>query len=173
MKYYVVGLLDIDLGTYSFFLIIYLLMDTYYCSGQTNCLLIIQRKRRWIGQALSKPVPSITRQALNWKPQGKRKRGRPMKTWRHDLEETTKKTVSTWRQFEALAQNRDVWKALVSCLFPRRGDTHPPPQPMHIYFKKFFKLLLKLTPFNFLNKKNCIHFIFFCWLQVQIQEGWV
>jgi len=40
----------------------------------------IEIKRRcwgWIGHTLQKPTSSITRQALTWNTQGKRKRGRP------------------------------------------------------------------------------------------------
>ncbi len=47
---------------------------------------IRKRKWRWIGHTLRKPSTSITRQALTWNPQGKRKRGRPKNTWRRDLE---------------------------------------------------------------------------------------
>ena len=36
---------------------------------------ISKRKWRWIDQILRKPADSITRQALRWNPQGKRKRG--------------------------------------------------------------------------------------------------
>ena len=38
----------------------------------------------------------ITCQALTWNPQGKRKRGCPRNTWRHDLEAETKKMAYTW-----------------------------------------------------------------------------
>ena len=49
---------------------------------------IRQRRWRWIGHTLRKPVEleSITRQAFTWKPEGKNKRVRPGNTWRHDLE---------------------------------------------------------------------------------------
>ena len=36
-----------------------------------------KRKCGWIGHTLRKPVSNITRQALEWNPQGKRKVGRP------------------------------------------------------------------------------------------------
>ena len=47
---------------------------------------IRRRRWRWIGHTLRKPSTNITRQALTWNPQGKRKRGRPKNTWRRDLE---------------------------------------------------------------------------------------
>ena len=36
---------------------------------------ILKRKWGWIGHTLRKPASSITRQALTWNPQGKRKTG--------------------------------------------------------------------------------------------------
>jgi hypothetical protein len=47
---------------------------------------ITRRGWRWIGHTLRKPASNITRQALRWNPQGKRKRGRPRNSWRKDLD---------------------------------------------------------------------------------------
>ena len=59
---------------------------------------IRQKRWRWIGHTLRKPVDSITRQALTtWNPEGKRKTGRPWNTWRRDLEADVKETGYTWR----------------------------------------------------------------------------
>jgi hypothetical protein len=82
---------------------------------------ILQRRWRWIGHTLRKPAPNITRQALTWNPQGKRKRGRPRNTWRRDLDADVKQMGKTWGQLERLAQNRDAWRELVGGLCPRRG----------------------------------------------------
>jgi hypothetical protein len=38
---------------------------------------IKERKWRWIGRKLRKPDGAIEKQALEWNPQGRRKRGRP------------------------------------------------------------------------------------------------
>ena len=64
----------------------------------------------------------ITRPALNWNPQEKRKRGHPRNVWRHDLEAETKRMGYTWWQLERLAQGRDAWKALVGGLCCSRGQ---------------------------------------------------
>ena len=37
---------------------------------------LTRRKWRWIGHTLRKPTTSITRQALKWNPQGKRRKGK-------------------------------------------------------------------------------------------------
>ena len=47
---------------------------------------ILQRRWRWTGHTLRKPMTCITLQALTWNPLGKRKRGRPRITWRRSLE---------------------------------------------------------------------------------------
>ena len=57
---------------------------------------ITQRKWRWIGHTLRKPVDCITRQALTWNPQGSRKRGRPRNTWRRDLDKERASMGVTW-----------------------------------------------------------------------------
>jgi len=54
----------------------------------------------WIGHTLRKPASPITRKALTWNPQGRRKWGRPRNTWRRDLQTDTKMTVYTWKQIE-------------------------------------------------------------------------
>ena len=67
---------------------------------------IKRRKWRWIGHTLRKPTSSITRQALTWNPQGKRKRGRPRNTWRRDMESEVRKMGYTWQEIVTLAQRR-------------------------------------------------------------------
>ncbi len=43
---------------------------------------IRRRKWSWIGHTVRKPATNITRQALKWNPQGRRKRGRTQNSWR-------------------------------------------------------------------------------------------
>ena len=83
---------------------------------------IRSRRWRWIGHTLRKPPDNITRQALTWNPQGKRRRGRPRNTWRRDLEADTRKMGHTWREVEALAQDRRRWRAVVDGLCPSRAQ---------------------------------------------------
>jgi hypothetical protein len=51
-----------------------------------------------IGHMLRKPASNITRQALRWNPQGKRKRGRPRNSWRRDLYAECQAMGQTWGQ---------------------------------------------------------------------------
>jgi hypothetical protein len=43
---------------------------------------IKKRKWKWIGHTIRKDENAVERIALDWNPQGTRKRGRPKKTWR-------------------------------------------------------------------------------------------
>ncbi len=82
---------------------------------------IRKRKWRWIGHTLRKPSTSITRQALTWNPQGKRKRGRPKNTWRRDLAADTKEMGYTWKELEKIAQDHGHWRKVVDGLCSERG----------------------------------------------------
>ena len=83
---------------------------------------IKRRKWRWIGHTLRKPPTNITRQALTWNPQGRRKRGRLRSSWRRDLEAEARQTGHSWNQLEKLAQDRTRWRAAVGGLRPQRVD---------------------------------------------------
>lgn len=77
---------------------------------------IKERKWRWIGHTLRKPIDNITRQALDWNPQGKRKVGRPKQTWRRSVECEMKEAGMTWTQLKKIAQNRVRWRGVVAAL---------------------------------------------------------
>ena len=72
-----------------------------------------KRKWTWIGHTLRKEAGSITRKALQWNPQGKRKQGRPRNTWRRTWEEEVKKMGHNCHTINRLAQNRSEWKEVV------------------------------------------------------------
>ena len=81
-----------------------------------------RRKWRWIGHTLRKHPDSVTRQALKWKSQGKRKRGRPKNTRKRDVDVETKSWSHTWNSLERLAQDRMRWrKEIVDGLCSRRS----------------------------------------------------
>ena len=83
---------------------------------------IKQRKWRWIGHTLRKPPSSITRQALLWNPQGKRKRGRPRNSWRRDTEAELKNNNMSWHDATRSAQNRVRWRSVVDGLCSSRNE---------------------------------------------------
>nr|XP_022287459.1 uncharacterized protein LOC111100125 [Crassostrea virginica] len=59
---------------------------------------------------------SITRQALQWNPQGKRKVGRPRYTWRRSVQAEMEAAGYKWRDMVRLAQNRTRWRSVVGGL---------------------------------------------------------
>ena len=83
---------------------------------------ITQRRWRWLGHTLRKPRNSITRQSLQWNPQGKRSRGRPRTTWRRNLEEEMKASGHSWRDITRMAQDRREWGTVVRGLYPLQGE---------------------------------------------------
>lgn len=76
---------------------------------------IRRRKWKWIGHTLRRKK-SITKLALTWNPQGKRKRGRPRTTWRRTTEQEMKKEGLSWQDLERRAQDRRGWKSFVDGL---------------------------------------------------------
>ena len=77
---------------------------------------IRQRAWGWIGHTLRRPDRHVVKRALEWNPQGKRKRGRPQHSWRRTrMAELAVKHV-TWNEAKGTAQNRVRWRALVEDL---------------------------------------------------------
>ena len=77
---------------------------------------IRRRKWGWIGHTLRKPNANVTRQALDWNPQGKRRVGRPRQTWRRSTEAEFGAAGMTWNQLKKTAPNRVRWRSLVAAL---------------------------------------------------------
>ena len=76
---------------------------------------IRRRKWGWVGHTLRKPASSISRQALTWNLQGKRKRGRPRNTWRRDTKAETLRSGHSWKELEK-AQSWVLWRIVVDGL---------------------------------------------------------
>lgn len=79
-----------------------------------------KRKYGWLGHTLRRAANSVSLQALEWNPQGSRKRGRPRMTWRRTIESELREEGKTWREVKNLAQNRVRWRAFVAALRPPR-----------------------------------------------------
>jgi hypothetical protein len=81
-----------------------------------------RRKWGWIGHTLRKPNTNTTRRALQWNPQGKRRKGRPRNSWRRTTDaELLEKGVS-WNEVTRTAQNRVRWRQLVDGLCSNEGQ---------------------------------------------------
>ncbi|KAJ8370369.1 hypothetical protein SKAU_G00103970 [Synaphobranchus kaupii] len=90
--------------------------------------IIMRRRWRWIGQVMRKEQDDITRTALHWTPEGRRKRGRPKETCRRTVERELKALKQTWGTIQKFAQNRQRWRSFVAALHASRhkGQTVEP-----------------------------------------------
>jgi len=79
-------------------------------------LKIRKRKWGWLGHTLRKLTDDITRQALEWNPQGKRNRRRPKNTWQRTVLEEAKGVKKTWAEIKCVAKKRARWSNLVDAL---------------------------------------------------------
>ena len=64
----------------------------------------------------------VAKRALEWNPQGKRKRGRPRHTWRRTRMSELEERELTWREAKDTAQNRVRWRVLVEDLCSIRNE---------------------------------------------------
>ena len=86
------------------------------CEQQDMSTIITKRRWKWIGHVLRRDPLSITRTALHWTPDGKRKRGRPKTTWRRTVENEMKAMQHSWGSLTRLAQERRGWRSFVAAL---------------------------------------------------------
>ena len=70
----------------------------------------------WIGHTLRRSSSNVTKQALDWNPQGKRKVGRPNLTWRRSADAEVKPIGTTWVELKRASQNRVRWMSVVMAL---------------------------------------------------------
>ena len=73
-----------------------------------------RRRWTWLGHCLRMTKSRLPNAALRWAPPGKRKRGRPMGTWRRTIEEEMQ--GKTWNEIGWMAQDRDAWRRHVGAL---------------------------------------------------------
>jgi hypothetical protein len=79
---------------------------------------IKRRKWNWIGHTLRKGHDTIEREALDWNPQGQRKRGRPKQTWRRSVHNEALGEGKSWGEVKQLVRNRIRWRRFVDALCP-------------------------------------------------------
>jgi hypothetical protein len=57
---------------------------------------------------------STEKQALDWNPQGTRKKGRPKQTWIRTVLEKPRKCGKTWSKVKRLGHNKVRWKCFTN-----------------------------------------------------------
>ena len=68
-------------------------------------LTIRSRRWTWIGHTLRKANNNITKQSLEWNPQGKRKRGRSKNSWWRGFISELEAINTTWGEAKKKAQD--------------------------------------------------------------------
>ena len=86
------------------------------CQQESIEITIARRRWRWIGHILRKDQCFIPRVAVEWKPEGHRKRVRPRMAWRRTVEAEATAMGSSWRTLQTLAQDCLRWRAFVAAL---------------------------------------------------------
>jgi len=69
---------------------------------------IKRRKWNWIGHTLRKQTGAIEKTALDWNPQGYKRRGRPKRTWRRTIEDEIRSTRRSWNEVKGIAGDHNA-----------------------------------------------------------------
>ena len=97
--------------------------DLWQCTKQERVEVTIRRRKwGWIGHTLRKPATNITRQSLEWNPQGSRKRCRPKKSWQRTVQKEFENIGLSWEAVKRTTQNRVQWKSVVEALCSGRSE---------------------------------------------------
>jgi len=68
------------------------------------------KRMAWLGHVMRMEVKSIPKRVLEWKPTGRRNRGRPSERWIEDIEEDIQiMGIRGWRK---LCKERAKWKKI-------------------------------------------------------------
>jgi hypothetical protein len=79
------------------------------------------RKWNWIGHTLRNEAGAVEKTALDWNPQGYRRRGRPKRTWRRTTEGEIRGTRRSWNEVKGIAGDRINWKLFMDALCSTRS----------------------------------------------------
>jgi hypothetical protein len=92
-------------------------------TGETEISIQIKRQKwTWIGHTLRKGNEAIEREALDWNPQGKSRRGRPKRTWRRLVHNEALEKGKSWSEVKRTARDRTRWRCFVDALCPIRDN---------------------------------------------------
>ena len=94
------------------------------CQQESIETTIAHRRWRWIGHVLHNDQGSIPRVAVEWKPEGHRKRRRPRMTWRGTVEAEATAMGHSLGAIRTLAQDRLRWREFVAALvvYDKKGS---------------------------------------------------
>jgi hypothetical protein len=75
-----------------------------------------EKKWNWIRHTLCKETGAKEKNALDWNPQGYRRRGRLKRTWRRTTEDEIRNTRGSRNEFKGIAGDRNAWKLFIDAL---------------------------------------------------------
>lgn len=74
---------------------------------------IIKRNQlRWYGHLMRMEDNRVAKLVYEARTEGKRRRGRPRRTWEEEIRESLQEKGIEWRKGKELARNRDEWKSI-------------------------------------------------------------
>jgi len=82
---------------------------------------IKRRKRNWIGHTLCKETGAIEKSALDWNPQGHRRRSKLKRMWRRTIEDEIRSRRRSWNEVKGIAVDRNAWKLFMDALCSTRS----------------------------------------------------
>jgi len=92
-------------------------------TGEIEMSTLIKRwKWNSIGHTLRKGHEAAEREALDWNPQGKRRRGRPRQTRRRTVHSKALEKGKSWSEVKRMSGNRARWRCFVDALCPLRDN---------------------------------------------------
>jgi hypothetical protein len=65
---------------------------------------------------LRKEAGAIEKPALDWNPQGYRRRGKPKRTWRRTIKDAIRSSTRSWNEVKGIAGDRIAWKIFMDAL---------------------------------------------------------
>jgi len=74
-----------------------------------------------IGHTLRKEAGAIEKIALDWNPQGYRRRGRMKRTWRRTIKDEIRSIRRSWNEVKGTAGERNTWKLFMDVLCSTRN----------------------------------------------------
>lgn len=74
------------------------------------------RKWNWIGHCLRREEFNIAKRALDWNPQGSKRRSYPRTKWQRKVEQEVQRARKSWSEVKQLAQNGKRWRKFIEAL---------------------------------------------------------
>ena len=73
-----------------------------------------QRRLRWLGHVHRLDAERIPRQAMEWRPNGKRGRGRPRMTWYSTVEKDLSSIELSWDIAAQFTEDQQAWRTCIA-----------------------------------------------------------